>query len=519
MTSDHREQSALVTHYLDRLEERLATTSDPDERRSIESLAHAMITSLEFEDRWWTPIFGAFAQNHGNPNFVQLDNVQKVSHKITELCETNALLKAGADLKTNHVFGAGYSFDFPEQPKAKSDKTGRSLLPAKQAILDDPVNQELLLSELALKSANKAVYKSGNFYIGWDKAKRQFFRVYLSQIVTWISDDADISRVKYFLRKYTVQDDLGSATIKEVYEWIPTDSWDAEAGGQHQKSIAIQGKRHPVKADSIIIPFHPNIGEQQVFALPDAFAAVPWAIGYSDYLKNGAKLLDALSAIAFHVKAKTQATGAKIGAKVERGQVGGTLIGGSDTEIQQVPRANAVDLNTGRPLLSQAASALGVSTGSLATNVLEGGYASTAAVTAIEKQSALARQGDFEAFMHRVFRAIGLPDGRINFNRIDADPIHRTMQSAGLAFELGGINQQEFRTLALELLDIEGDPTVLPEPSVFSGSRASTLPKYIEMSKADDDTEPSPDGSAIPGQGQSGGVGALADGDHELRDE
>ena len=107
-------------------------------------------------------------------------------------------------------------------------------------------------------------------------------------------------------------------------------------------------------------------------------------------------------------------------------------------------------------------------------------------------------------------------DVRINFARLDSDPIHRQFQSLGLARTLGGINQQEYRNRSLELLDIEPTTTELPEPDEFTGSKYATLAGQIEAGLADDPDNR--EGDPIASQGNSGDVGSLSD-DNSARDD
>lgn len=497
-------------YFLKEIDGAMSLTSDPDVRQALESLDTAIRYSLEFEDRWWKPLSGVWQSNQ---NLIGLEDIKNLALKTEEHTEANALLRHGRELKTNHAVGVGFTFSFPDT--IRKDGT---LPPRWREVIENPINQDVLFDDLALKSISDREYTSGNVFIAWDVREKIARRIPLSQITGVITDDADPSYVKYFQRTYSITDDIGNQSGQKV-EWLPVDlHFRTLPVGDRPKSFASKDgkKRVPVNWGLPVVPFQPNRLDEQFVALPSCFAAVPWAIGYSTYLKGGAKLIDALSSIAFLLKSKNQAQAKKTAAQIASSKAGGIAVGSEDLELTQVPRINAVDLNTGRPLLALVASALGLSTGSLATNVLEGGYASTAAVTAIEKSYAQARQRAFEAFYRRIFALIGLPDGRINFNRLDSDPIHRIIQSAGLSFMSGFIHQSEGRGLALELLDIEGDVDDLPEPNEFVWAKKGILPSFLtddpeleDLNATGASSGDGGSGSAIPSQGNSGAVGSL----------
>src|SRR5690606_354794 len=114
------------------------------------------------------------------------------------------------------------------------------------------------------------------------------------------------------------------------------------------------------------------------------------------------------------------------------------------------------------------------------------------------------------SFFAEVFRVMGADDIVINWARLDTDPIHRSMQSLGLARTLGGISQAEYRTRSLELLDVKALSDKLPEPDEFTGSKYATLAGQIDAGLIDDPDADNSSG-AIASQGISGDVGSLDD--------
>lgn len=475
-----------------------------------ESYANLVRDLLAFEDQDWLPISGVspteqkgFCLADFQPGSGNGDGLVRHLEKQTKTL--GDLLGRGLRLKNNHVFGKGYRFE----------KADGKIAPRFQAIIDDPVNQAAIFAPTAVKRLNRIVFTSGNLLVRYDRKTKKFSRLSIDvNIENFLSDDRDPAKLKYLLVKWTERNDLttaGGAKVETKYEWVPTSTYDATKPA-YPKTIGYQNKRIPVNTDSVIIfkPFNNDEGE--TWGVPDAFAASAPAAVYARYMRSGAMLQEALAAISFVVKARTQAAAQSAGAKLQKGRVAQAAITGPETEIQSMPRAGSIDLYEGRPLVARVASALDVSTTGLTADPGPGGsYASENALSQPELMSALSRQEDFSDFFAEVFRVIGDPGIRINYARLDSDPIHRQMQSLGLARTLGGINQEEFRLRALEVLDIEPTTTDLPKPDVWTGSNAATLEKWLKKSLNDD---PDPDTSAgdpVASQGNSGAVGSLDD--------
>jgi len=448
--------------------------------------------------------FDGYMNGMMNHKGFTLDEIQKITVHAEKQTKTNALLGRGLRLKNNHVFGRGYSFAFP------SDRTNRDgkLPPRLQSIIDDPENQEVLFSATAMKRNNRVLFNSGNLFVVYNKRTKKFSRVAIDiGIQNYIAYDDDPERIKYYLRSFERRDDLNPefGPSELVYEWIPVSTY-AESVPANQ--IPTQIGQYPVNRDCVIIDLRVNNDAGEVWGVPDVLSALSWAWAASEFAKDSSKLLKALATLAYQVKAKTQAAQASAGAKMATNRVAGVAITGPDTEISQIPRANAVDMYTGRPLQANVAAALDVSVTALTSDVgKSGSNAAESTLSLPETLAALSRQEDFNNFFRKVFSAIGVPGGFIDFKKIAVDPVHRQAQSASLLFMTGAISQQEYREIALELMDIVGDPTTLPEANEFTGAK-----QYENLNDAINAGDSDPNAR----QGNSGAVGSITD-DNELR--
>ena len=506
-----RNKYAKIRGNMDKEVARARIDGDPEAiLRAAEAFSQNVIDSvLAFEDQHWQLLSGAIDEN-GNAGLSH-NQVKEVAKQAKDMTKMNAFMGHALRVKTNHIFGRGFAFDL--KPPASKE----AIAPRHQKIIDDAENQRVIFSPTAMRNLNRVLWNTGNLFVLYNEKEREFSILSVDKAITpeFIHFDDNPSRLKYFKRSYTRRRDINTKTVKApetVEEWVPVleyKEYKKRRGEKIPGIINVGGQDEIVNTDCVVIDLRLNKDEDEMWGVPDSFAAIPWAWASAEYIKDGSKLLKAYAAIAYQIKTKGEAGKKAAGAAIASGKVGGSAVTGLDTEISQVNRASAVDLYTGRPIQAMFASAVDLSVTSVTNDTGKGGaYGSEQVLTTPEVLAALSRQEDFSGFFARLFRAMGI-EGRISWPSPSQDPVHRQLQSLGLAYTLGGIFQEELRVKSLELLDIEGDPTELPEPNAFTGSKIASL-----------SVDPDPDAEdPIPAQGNSGAVGALADGDNELRDE
>lgn len=475
-----------------------------------ESFAGVVQDLLRFEDENWLNLFGSLDETRKGFSLEDVKKTTKYLEKQTKIY--GDLLGRGLRLKNNHAFGRGFTYEPTGDRKA--------IPPRFVKLMEAPQNAEAVFSPRALKELNRIIFTSGNLLLMYDKGEQEWRRLAIdSDIANYITYDDDPTRIKYFLRTWYSTNNLNDPGAKPVQkrEWVPTSSYDASPKRPaYPDSISVDGKRVRVNKNAVILERRYNRDNGEVWGVADAFAAAAPAHIYATYIKDGAMLQHALSAISFVVKARTEAAAKAASAKVQQRKIGQTAITGPETEIQSLPRAGSVNLYEGRPLVARVAAALDVSTTGITSDPGPGGsYASENALSAPEQMAALSRQEDFHELFREIFRIMGAPV-EINFKRLDVDPIHRQMQSLGLARTFGFIHQEEGRDRTLELLDIVPTSNELPKPDEFTGSKYSTLRAQIDAGLVDDPDNRG-DGDPNPRQGNSGAVGSLDD-DNSARD-
>jgi hypothetical protein len=455
---------------------------------SYSALARA---TLEFDDKGWSPL------NQLSDNGIRLEDVKTISKQARRQTASNPVLKRGAMLRASYVFGRGF----------KMSQAGNQLAPRFQKIIDDPINQNVLFSESASKKNERALFTDGNFFVRYDRRNRRFSRVPLEEIAGWATDPDDPEIIRYYLREYEVRepvtDPYNSYTAETRKVWYPLD---------YVENPVSRINNIPVDKNMVIIDSKSNDETGALWGIPDALPALPWSWAYSEYLKDGSKMLKALSGIAWQVKSKTAKGGANISSKlVSNKEVAATAVTGSEIDIAAMPRNNSVDLNTGRPLAAMAATAMEVSVDALLSGPGEIGGGGAPILDQSTLNAAYARQGNWTDFFTRVLRVMGVPEPSVTFNNIIVDPAYRNIQSLGQAWMTGLFGADVMQDAMAEQLGIEA-PGNVPN-GVLIPNNDGSFP-----------TTGSTVGSGNPNnvassQGNSGaGVDDLSNGDNSNRD-
>ena len=455
---------------------------------SYSALARA---TLEFDEKGWSPI------NQFTDTGMALADVKIVSQQARRQTASNPVLKRGAMLRSSYVFGHGF----------KMSSRNRPLPPRFQDIIDDPINQKVLFSETASKKNERALFTDGNFFVRYDKRSRRFSRVPLDEIAGWATDPDDPEMIRYYLREYDrrqpVTDPYNTYLAETVKVWYPLD---------YVETPVAQINNIPVDRNFVIIDAKANEETGKLWGLPDALPALPWSWAYSEYLKDGSKMLKALSGIAWQVKTKSAKGGANISSKlINNKEVAATAVTGADIELNAMPRNNTVDLATGRPLAAMAATAMEVSVEALLSGPGAEGGGGTQVLDQSTLNAAYARQGNWEDFYLRILRVIGVPDPSVTFNNIIVDPAYRTVQSLGQAWMTGLFSAQVMQDAMAEQLGIEA-PGSVPQGVLVPNNGSGFANTGNTLGSGNPN-------NVATSQGNPGaGVDDLSDGDNSNRD-
>ena len=446
-------------------------------RESYSSMAQAV---LAFDDAGWNT-----ANASGSGDGFTLNELKDAAKRIREQTEGNPLLKRGCGLRTSYIFGRGVSFS--DQP------------PRIQKYIQDPRNQEVVFSPEAQIINERANFTDGQFFLLANVATKQFQRIPFAEITAIVTDPDDAERIRYIRRTWTNKvQELASGAAKETVKqvWYPVDTYTPENG---RYVASIQG--NPVDVKFRMFNFHVNRRAGQVLGVPDAFPALPWAHAYNEYLKDGSRMLKALSMFAWQLKSKTKAGAVNAAAQIASPKTSGSVaVTGSDMELSAMPRGNNINLTDGRPLGSMVASALEVSVVALLSDPGTSGAYGTAQTLDVPTVKAMeARQQSWTLFYKRVLNFLGAKADalEVNWPKIETEPSQRLTQALALAYEGGAIWQDEYRQAIIEVLDVP---------------RLHLTPPTDANAAAGNSTA-----SAVPSQGNSGAVGSMQNNANDQR--
>lgn len=425
--------------------------------RLMESYSAMARATLEFDEKGWKPV------NQLNDEGIKLEDVKTISQQARLQTNSNALLKRGAQLRASYVFGRGF----------KMSSNGKALANRFMSIIEDPINQAMLFSEEACKKNEKTLFTDGNFFAALNKGTLQFSRVPLSEIAGYAVSATNNEIITYILREYTRPKNVGGSETETVKVWYPTDY-----ANQNGLQRSIEG----VRVDTSIVVFHRKENDEtgSVWGVPDCLPAMPWAWAYSEYLKDGSKMLKALSAIAWQVKTKTAKGVSNAAAKIANNrQVAATVTSGADVELAAMPRNNAVDLGTGEPLAAMAATAMEVSTDALLAGTGLTGGGGSQVLDQSTLNAAYGRQGNWEAFFMRILRFLNVPNPSVKFNAIIVDPSYRNIQSLAVAWQSGLFDPAVMQAAIAEQVGIEAagavpDGVLIPNNDMSGATNVAT---------------------------------------------
>lgn len=447
-------------------------------RESYASMAQAI---LDFEDKGWSELGGTATET----GFL-LTDLKNAAGRIREVAEGNPLLKRGSAIRTSYVFGRGVSFSQGNSP----------LPPRVQRLIDDPINQDVLFSPEAQSINERSHFTDGQFFILGNVSTRRLQRVPFDQITAVVTNPDDPEDVWYYRRSWTRKaQDLGSGSgqDEQMEMWYPTDTYQP-ANGRYVARIDNQ------RVDNRFRMFSSRVNRRagRIWGTPDAFPALPWAHAYNEYLKDGSRMLKALSMFAWQLKSKTKGGVTNAAAAIATpNSAGSTAVLGADMELNSMPRGSNIDLNDGRPLGSMVASALEVSVVALLSDPGTSGAYGTAQTLDVPTLKAMeARQQVWTQFYKRVLNFMGARGPEVNWPKIETEPSQRLMQALALAYESGAIWDDEYREAVIETLDV---------------------PKMHDAPPRDN-VESDDEGSVVPSQGNSGAAGSMQDNGNDLTD-
>lgn len=322
------------------------------------------IADLErmLDDRGWKRLSAAGEHQFSRQGLREAAEVARV------MAVANPLIKRGLGIRQAYVWGQGVGIT----ARANGDEGTQDVNTVVQAFLDDPGNRAALTGDQAQEENERALGTDGNVFIacftnpvtGYVQARTVPFDEITDVILN--PDDRDDP---WFYERTWVEQRVDTSTARLV----TTERKAYYPALTYRPATRVRSiDKHEVMWDAPIHHVSANRLDGWKFGIGDAYAALPFARLYRDFLADWATLVKALSQFAWRATGGNGAQSQKLRAKLARrpqgdaipgneGTVGATFTGTPEVTLEAIPKTGAtIDSESGRPLAAMAAAAIGV---------------------------------------------------------------------------------------------------------------------------------------------------------------
>lgn len=305
---------------------------------------------LALEDRGWLSLSIQAASQFTR------DGLGRAAQLCRILAVSNPLVKRGLALRNAYVWGTGLEIT-PRDPGV-----GEVI-----ALFDD-ANQASFTGSQAREELERALGTDGNVFLALftspltGRVKVRSFP--FDEIAEVVSNPDDRDEPWYYLRRWI------------AVEISPTGQRSTIQYEAFYPALGYRPASRPKMIDDVEVIWDAPLLHVSVnrldgwdFGLGDAYAAMPWARAYAEFLSDWSRLMKSLARFAWRVtgdkKSKAQTAATKIreslpAPTVNTNGTGATAVMAGST-LEAIPKSGAtIDAESGRPLAGMVAAALGV---------------------------------------------------------------------------------------------------------------------------------------------------------------
>lgn len=322
---------------------RIATAEHKAEIAS-ESLA---ALQLAMENNGWARLNEEAMQEFTRPG------LQLAADRCRVMAVGNPLIKRGLAVRASYVHGQGVGIT----ARAQGDEGQQDVNAVVQAFLDDDGNRAALTGHQAKLRLETSLGTDGNVFIclvtnpltGNVKPRTISF----DEIADKVTAPGDKLVTHYYRREWT------EGRVEHV-EYYPDIRYRPN---QRPRRYVVGDQSYLINWDMPILHVMDNGLDGWKYGIGDAYAAVPWATAYKEFLEDWVLLIKALSRIAFQISSKKNPASQKARAALNMGALpaGSAAVMSEGQSIEAVPKSGAtIDSESGRPVATMVAAALGV---------------------------------------------------------------------------------------------------------------------------------------------------------------
>ena len=418
-----------------------------------EAYADAVKSMFRMEDIGWQALGGPENNSPG----ADLQAAKSIAGKLSEWVISNPLLGNGLEIRCSYLFGEPYEIGTED---AKGDLTAQQ-----RNIINKDENQAAVFSLDALSLIEGQRFEAGTAFVQYDRTLKQFQVIPIEWIADIIYNPDNPGDIRYVKLEYTrdvIKAD-GSRGDEKFEKWIPGSKYTGNIVPtiQNASGVAVE-----VDRSKRMIVSRARTKPGATLGIPDAFAAAPWALAYSAYLRDGTKVLAALAEWVWKITPKKRPAAERAATAVRENRgAGGSLI--TDMDVQSLPKQDAVDLNTGRPLAAQVAASLGISIVTLLADPGQSGAYGTAQTLADPNRRTMQARRELNTeFLKECLRLIGVKDPAIVWAKMapgtDKEEMDLTVQAWGTGlFQPEEVRPRVAKIAQITVLDDEAPEGVM----------------------------------------------------------
>ena len=276
----------------------------------------------------------------------------------------NPLIKRGVSIRTGYIWGGGVQV------------TGRDDTVNEVIARFEEDNKSSFSSSQAREESEKTCATDGNVFRALPTSpltgRVRVRTIDPAEIAEIIPNPEDRDEPWFYLRRYTVKEaGIRYAGITKSSSWKTKTVLYPALGFKPTARVAeIDGI--PVQWDTPIQHIAVNRIDGWLFGIGDAYAAIPWARAYKEFLEDWARISKSLSRFTWRLVSKTSRTQKKAAEEyraaanvpLPNGQTSraGATASMAGSELEAIPKTGAtIDADSGKPLAGMVAASLSVS--------------------------------------------------------------------------------------------------------------------------------------------------------------
>jgi len=478
-----------------------------------EGMSQMMSLSLALEERGWLPA-GGFRREGGVS--LSFDAIQAASASARALAIGNPVMARAVEARSSFVWGQGVKITgLGRLEKSKS---------VRRALLDADAQERL--------DFEKATTGNVLVLVNDDKTVEL---IPFHEITGAVYNPEKASEIWYFHRRWevvTTNYDTGREETR--VERMLYRNYDYEASREIDRDVDYaQGEDGiyyasytprsiagvPIYQDGVVRHIASHRIEGSAWGIPDALAGIFYATEHKELIEAADSVFRAQSQYAITWKSKTKKALEQVAATVagpapidpntgKPMQYGQSMGFSSDVEMQLMQKIGAgIDFNNFDAIANLASVSLG-----LPVDIVLGKEERNTTLPFTTKASMRKQQRIWRDAIRDIGELLGKTSVKAFFPKIDPDPAFRQMQTITGIAALKLHSPDQIVELVNEMLEKdEWEDKAVDVEDWADRTMATANPGSTEVTNDD--------GPITGGQGQTGKVGKLSDGDHSLRDQ